>query len=132
MEKTNKQFALEYLKRGVSVIPLDRKTSLIKGEEFQNRLPTEQEVIDWWTKWPNANIGIVTGRISGIVVVDVDGGEVPDFPDTPHCQTSPDKFHFYFSYPGFFVPNSAKRVASNIDIRGDGGYVVAPPSQHFN
>lgn len=133
MEKTNKDFARDYLKRGLSVIPLNKKIPFLDSwKEFQKRLPTEEEVDTWWTEWPNANIGLVTGSISKIVVVDVDGGMVPDFVDTPHCQTSPGKFHFYFAYPEFFIPNSAKKIASNIDIRGDGGYVVAPPSQHFD
>ena len=133
MEKTNKDYALDYLRRGMSVIPLDKKVALLNTwVEFQKRLPTEEEVNAWWTQHPDANIGIVTGGISKIVVVDVDGDEVPDFVDTPHCQTSPGRFHFYFAHPGFNVPNSSKTVAPSIDIRADGGYVAAPPSKHFN
>lgn len=132
MKITNKEFALDYLKKGFSIFPAKRKEPLIDWKIYQSEKPTEKDINHWWSKWPDANIAIVTGEVSGIVVVDVDGGEVPDFPDTPTVQSSPDKFHFYFLHPGFFVPNSTKAVGPNIDIRADGGYVIAPPSQHFD
>src|SRR5258708_7053097 len=132
MENTNKETALSYLRRGFSVIPLDKKVPRIEWIKYQTQRPTENEINNWWNQWPDANIGIVTGAISGIIVVDVDGGKIPEFPKTPTVETSPGKRHFYFIYPGFVVPNSAKLIADNIDVRGDGGYVVAPPSQHFN
>ena len=67
--------ALDFVtKRECSVIPVARdKRPLVKWEEFQKRRPTEEEVESWWTRWPDANIAIVTGRISGLVVVDADG-----------------------------------------------------------
>ncbi len=74
-----KEAALDLLcKREFSVIPLrphDKKPMLPSWAEYQRRLPSEEEVDLWWTQWPDANIGIVTGAISGLVVVDVDGAE---------------------------------------------------------
>jgi hypothetical protein len=71
--------ALEYLVRGWSGIPIEgnggRKKPLVKWQEFQERLATPEEVAGWWKKWPDANVGIVTGAISNLVVVDTDGPE---------------------------------------------------------
>ena len=94
----------------------------------------------WWSKWPGANIGIATGAISGIVVVDIDGAEgratlqtLIDahglFP-TPVVRTARG-WHLFFKLPqsGIAIPCSA---GNGLDIRGDGGYVVAPPSIHIS
>src|SRR5258708_6877421 len=91
MENTNKETALSYLRRGFSVIPLDKKVPRIEWIKYQTQRPTENEINNWWNQWPDANIGIVTGAISGIIVVDVDGGKIPEFPKTPTVETSPGK-----------------------------------------
>ena len=66
--------ALEYLDEGLSIIPIhaDTKRPAVKWRDYQTRPPTEQEVTDWFTMWPEANIAVVTGEVSGIVVVDCD------------------------------------------------------------
>jgi len=66
-------WALRYMRLGYSVIPVDGKVPLVAWAEFQNRRATEAEIRGWWAKWPVANIGIVTGAVSGIIVLDVDG-----------------------------------------------------------
>ena len=66
-----KKCALTYRdKYGFSVIPirLDKKP-LIKWEKYQQTLPTEKEIEHWWRRWPGANRGIVTGKLSGIAVI---------------------------------------------------------------
>src|ERR1035437_3231707 len=66
--------ALGYLKRGWSVIPCGKdKVPSIPWKEFQTRYATEEEVRSWFEKYPEAQVGIVTGKISGITVVDVEG-----------------------------------------------------------
>ena len=74
MTKTKLDAALEYLERGWSIIPIkpEGKRPAIKWREYQDRLPTEDEVNGWWGQWPNYDIAIVTGAISGLVVVDCD------------------------------------------------------------
>ncbi len=128
----NKNWALAYLQNGFSVFPTKGKQPLVAWEKYQYEKPTEKQVIDWWDKWPDADIAAVTGAISGIIVVDIDGGEVPQLPPTTVSQTSLGHYQYLFKHPGFPVRNSAKLVGSNIDIRGDGGFVVLPPSKHFN
>jgi putative DNA primase/helicase len=99
----------------------------------------ESTIRRWWTDEPNANIGIATGAVSGIIVLDVDGedGEASlaalerehgPLPETPTVLTGKGR-HLYFAHPGVPVPNRV-RVALGLDVRGDGGYVVAPPSIH--
>ncbi|MHC4197262.1 MAG: bifunctional DNA primase/polymerase [Planctomycetota bacterium] len=133
------QDALKYLKRGFSVIPIrpKGKKPLISWKAYQKRVPQERKVEEWWNKWPEANIGIVTGEVSGLVVVDVDGEKGLEtakrlgLPETPTVKTGKG-YHYYYLHPGNEdVRNfQAKMGVDGIDLRGDGGYAVAPPSVH--
>lgn len=96
---------------------------------------------DWWTRWPNASVGIATGAVSGIVVLDIDpkrGGldslatleeKVGPIPMDAAVRTGGDGAHAYLAHSGTRVP-SRQNLLPGIDVRGDGGYVVAPPSVH--
>lgn len=91
-------------------------------------MPSEDEIRAWWNNNPNAQIGIVTGAISNLVVVDVEsGGSFDGYPATLTAKTGGGGRHFYFKHPGKEVSNGV-RVRPLTDIRGDGGYVVVPPS----
>ncbi len=127
----NRVSALNYMGLGFSIIPVNAdKTPLIKWQEYQSRKPAVAEIEQWWTEWPEANIGIVTGAVSGIVVVDVEaGGPTGNLPPTVMSKTGGGGLHFYYRHPGREVKNGV-RVRELTDIRGDGGYVVAPPSLH--
>jgi hypothetical protein len=108
---------------------------------------------DWWTRWPEANIGIATGKQSGLFVLDIDTGEsieradgslVPasevslqriesdfgELPETLTVRTGSGGQHRYFQYPGSGDYGNSVRFLPGLDIRGEGGYVVAPPSNH--
>lgn len=136
--------ALEYLRdRQWSVIPLHPKTkkAMVKWKPFVERRPTEAEIRDWWDHWPDANVGVVTGQISNLVVVDVDpdkGGNADAWtqshPTALVAATGRGGTHLYYEYPenASVVRNSAGRLAPGVDLRGDGGYVAAPPSIHAN
>lgn len=120
-----------YLSLGFSVIPVGQdKKPLIKWEEFQKRKPTEDEIKKWAETYPDLNIGIVTGEVSGVVVVDVEaGGDTTDLPQTVIVKTGGGGFHYYYKHPQTPVKNAVK-TRKKTDIRGDGGYVVAVPSLH--
>lgn len=93
----------------------------------------------WWKRWPDANVGIVTGAASGLVVLDVDpakGGNeslMTLFPkgasSTLSVVTGSGGLHLYYQYPGDPVPCRVG-FRLGLDLRGDGGLVVAPPSRH--
>lgn len=97
---------------------------------------------EWWALYPDANIGLATGDASGVVVIDIDpghGGEASfealearhgPAPDTWSVATGGGGLHFYFAMPPLDVRNSAGSIGPGIDVRGNGGYVVAPPSLH--
>jgi len=97
-------------------------------------------VRQWWTANPHANIAVATGEVSKIFVLDADGIEGQaelgkleahhgELPCTLQVITA-DGVHYYFSLPAVVVRNSASRVAPKIDVRGAGGYCLAPPSIH--
>lgn len=123
--------AIKYAKAGYSIIPVGHdKKPIIEWKGYQTKRADEKTIRDWWSKYPSANIGIVTGEISGIVVVDVEaGGSTKDLPTTITSKTGGGGFHFFYKHPGKPVKN-AVRIREKTDIRGDGGYIVAPPSLH--
>jgi putative DNA primase/helicase len=131
-----RDIAMIYREHNWSVIPLQArgKRPIIRWEPYQTRLAAPEQVMEWWTRWPGANIGIATGAISGIVVLDVDGQEGIEtlaehgLPVTPMSHTGKGA-HFIFKHPGGEIRNFARR-APGLDLRGDGGYIVAPPSIH--
>jgi len=132
----NLSHAVGYLKKGFSVIPVKPdKTPYIKWEPFQKRLASEQEISDWWQKWPDAMIGIVTGKISNLAVIDVDTDEgleaiqeyIPDSLLMPIADTPSGGLHMYFRCPDPPLGNNS-RLITGCDLRCEGGYIVAPPS----
>src|SRR5262249_49706537 len=93
----------------------------------------------WVREYPEANVGVRTGRESGVVVLDVDGDDGYEslralerqhgnLPRTASVKTPRGGGHFYFAHPGGEIPNSAGRLGVGLAVRGAGGYVIAPPS----
>lgn len=137
---TNLQHALNYLTMGLAVIPVGHeKKPLVPWKKYQTVMPTEKEVRDFWKEYPEAGCGFVTGKISGISVVDFDlykdgAMQIPDYLDgyeTPLVKTPRDGRHFYFAYDER-IPNGSDVAVSgkHVDARNDGGYIVAPPTQN--
>lgn len=135
--------AASYLASGWSVLPVRArdKRPLVQWESLQTKKPSDSDLAEWFRRWPNANVGVVTGEISNLVVIDIDpkhGGDgslerlqqrFGPLPPTVEAITGGGGRHLYFAHPGVLVRNCAG-LAQGIDLRGDGGYVVAPPSVH--
>ncbi len=121
--------AHQYLALGFSVIPVNKeKQPLIKWGKYQTQAPDIKEVVRWIKQFPDMQLGIVTGAISNLVVIDVEkGGDPTPYPKALKAITGGGGFHLYYRHPGGTVKNGI-RVAPLVDIRGDGGFVVAPPS----
>lgn len=102
----------------------------------------ENVLRSWWKQWPDANVAIVTGAVSGLVVIDIDGdvGRLSldelvatrgPLPVTLEAQTGGHGRHLLFVHPGEEIRNSAgSKLGPCLDVRGDGGYIVAAPSLH--
>ncbi len=135
--------ALFYAGRGFSVIPIQPggKRPLVRWQRFQSERPDEATIRRWLRRWPEANLAIVTGAVSDLVVLDVDPAHGGDdslaalerrfgrLPETVEVLTGGGGRHLWFRHPGGFFPNRAG-IRPGLDIRGDGGYVVVPPSLH--
>lgn len=129
--------ALGYMEQGFSVIPVakNKKPAISSWAPYQKERADSRQIIRWWNNNPNANIGIVTGKISGITVIDTDSrqatenlsnqlnGIAPAIANTPRGGS-----HFYFSYSPAL--HTCSGVLPDTDIRNDGGYIIAPPSQN--
>jgi len=143
------QMARQYLEKGLSVIPLKPrgKEPLIPWKQYQERLPTEEELEKWFGSGKEANVGIVTGRVSrNLVVIDFDSedkfkgfverlksarkGLQIAISNTWIVKTGKG-YHIYLRLPNAeLVPRTKVRLAEGIDLKAEGGYVVAPPSVH--
>ncbi len=135
--------ALRYLDDGNPIIPVDPdvkkdKAALVKWKPYQTQLPEPGQVEEWWTRWPDAMIGGITGALAQRTVIDTDppDGEehlepyLPDNCETPTIATPRDGKHRIFQY---FKP--APNVSclcglEHVDCRNDGGYHVLPPSRN--
>lgn len=138
---------LTYVQRGWAVIPIRAGAKMPIERDWPNQgRRTAAEVRAAWELYPDANVGIVTGRVSGLWVLDVDpqnGGMVAlaglvaaygKLPETYVVRTPSGGLHYYFLLPEDFEPRNAQhgrvagRLPVGIDVRGRGGQVVAPPS----
>jgi Bifunctional DNA primase/polymerase, N-terminal/Protein of unknown function (DUF3987) len=149
--------ALGYARRGWHVFPIhwptDGECSCGKPDcENQGKHPltangfkdatTDPKVIgEWWSKWPSANIGLATGAVSGIVVVDIDNPEAKeelkkvlpsDYDIQAVARSATGRgWHLVFAHPGVDIKNRTG-ILHKVDVRGDGGYIIVEPSTHIS
>jgi hypothetical protein len=131
------EFALRYFELGFHPIPVapGGKQALVSWRAFQTRAPSRREVGSWFTAKPAPNVGLVTGHASGIIAIDCDTraaeatlAQLVPLPLTPVNITA-NGSHWLFKHPGRVVKTTTG-VLPGIDVRGDGGYIVVPPSIH--
>lgn len=144
--------ALRYARYGWKVLPCSPRHKIPpKGSHgLLDATDDPGQIRSWWEQTPDANIGVVTGSVSGIFVLDVDdesallGLEAAngDLPRTLTARTGSGGVHKVFKYPDFEIRNSVKfnltaeqrreSGSRGLDVRGDGGYIVVAPSIHPN
>jgi Bifunctional DNA primase/polymerase, N-terminal len=138
--------ALFYASLGWLVFPCQPKGKKpLTSHGLRDATTDPENIKRWWGRWPNANIAIKTGKESGLFVIDIDVADGKmgadslaelvqkhgPLPETLEALTGTGGQHIYFRYPeDVGIKNSASRVAPDIDVRGEGGYVIAPPSIH--
>jgi archaellum biogenesis ATPase FlaH len=138
--------ALEYAEAGYAVIPVKRSD---KAPYTPNGLEDASKdatmIRQWWQHWPEANVAIVCGHISGdLFVIDIDikpdkgkygdeellkwQGAYGDFPETVRQRTGSGGQHQFFTHPDIALYKNKVNAIPGIDIRGEGSYVVVAPS----
>jgi hypothetical protein len=141
---TNLDIVLDYAKRGWQVFPLvpGTKLPLARSNGFHDATSNPAALRRWFSQGHPYNIGIRTGIASGVFVLDVDGdigaeslhaleAEHSLLPDTLTSTTGKGR-HLWFRAEGEIPCSNDGKVSAHLDIKGDGGYVVAPPSIHPN
>jgi hypothetical protein len=137
------QAARGYCLLGWSIVPgaAEGKRALVAWKRWQSQAADVELVDRWWSRWPAANIAVITGRLSGVVVVDLDvrhGAERSlaeleadhgDLPWRAVVETPSGGWHVYLQHPRFRVANSAGRLGPGVDVRGDRGLALLPPSR---
>lgn len=139
--------AIKYAKMGMAVFPVSRDKIPLTKRGFKDASKSEKVIRNWWQKKPYANIAIATGQVSGgIIVIDIDIDEDKGvfgdeslrewekehgkLPDTWTAITGRGGYHYYYRTDQ--EVHNATNLYPGIDVRGDGGYVVIPPSVHNN
>ncbi len=135
--------ALDYAKDGIPVFPVVPNNKRPLSENGFKDATTDPSVINgWWSQYPDANIGIPTGEITSWLVVDVDNKngvsgndsfnalieKYGELPETRQHLTPSGGYHLIFRYSGTEIRSSVGKLGPGLDIRCNGGYVVAPPS----
>ncbi len=129
--------AEEALIRGWSVIPVreNKRPAIASWKEFQRTRPSVAQLREWARKLRPKAWAVITGAISGVIVLDFDGATGSEtlklFGLSPHIKTGNGGYHAYFEHPGFKVPTingkikeQLARLFPGLDVRGDGGYAI--------
>lgn len=135
--------ALRYAARGWRVFPTRITKAPYTAHGVKDASSDPNQIRQWWEQWPNAGVGLACGAVSGVWALDVDtdkGGSLSlddiemthgVMPDTLTSHTGGGGRHLFFRAPvGVRIRNSVSSIGAGLDCRGDGGYVVLPPSRH--
>lgn len=141
-------FALDYAKRGFAVFPLKQDKTPYISNGFQKATTNEMQIETWWKRWPDANIGIATGQMSGgVCVIDLDIDEekgknglkaMRDWEHNygtvlkPSCMAITGRGGMHYFFRSSEEVKCRINLLPGVDVRGDGGYIMAPPSLHPN
>ena len=142
-EKAMVEYALEYARKGIPVIPLNGKVPLSEHGGYSATCD-EAQIRSWWTTWPFTNIGIGTGDVSHLIAIDVDLKHGVDgqmslwawetsrgkLPETVTALTGAGGFHLYYRLRGKCPFKVRAGVLPGVDVRGNSGCATAPPSIH--
>jgi len=141
----NKVAAFNYARSGKPVFPCHTNKAPKVTGGFKSASRDFDTIDKWWSEWPDALIGLPTGKASGLLVLDIDvkngangfetlaalEAQYSPLPETLTVETPSGGEHRYFKMPETDPPigNSAGKLGPGLDVRGERGYVIAPPSQ---
>lgn len=135
--------AIGYAKKGIPLFPCKKDKTPITQHGFKEATTDIKTIKKWWRENPSASIGMPTGEVCGMWVLDIDGAEGYEsleklekehgkLPETLRQKTGGGGEHIFFKYNGTPIKNSSNQVAKKIDVRGNGGYVILAPSPHVS
>lgn len=126
--------AIAFMEAGYNILPFttDKNFFLVEWKPLQKTPATKEQIQAWWTRWPDANVGIITGEMSNLTVIDFDIKEdgklsaeqiamIKKLPPTLTILTPSDGRHLYYRYNQKIKTTSYKEL--DIDIRNDGGLI---------
>lgn len=135
--------ANEYIDQGWSILPVkpsEKRPYMTNWLQYQHTRATKEMADSWFTSLTGAGVGMVTGRISGVVVLDIESYcSIPidellrRYPTQMISRTGTGGYHLFYLYP-----NGVSKIANRVgifegaDIRADGGFIVLPPTRHPN
>ncbi len=134
--------AVAYARSGLPIFPCKLNKQPYTKDGFKSATTCPEMICSWWHQWPRASIGMPTGKASGRIVIDVDvrshGGKALDelqakygpLPKTLGVKTGGGGTHYYFWARSLGIRNSVSMLGAGLDVRGEGGYVILPPSGH--
>lgn len=144
-KKEHLDFALQFAARGWPVFPLapKEKKPMEGSRGFLDASTNERILNRSWDNTPDANIGLATGKTAGFWILDIDGEkgsksltqietEIGSLPETLESKTGNGGRHLFFKWPAAREIRNKQDLRPGIDVRGEGGYIVAPPSIHPN
>lgn len=145
MAKNLQRWAKGYAERGAYVFPCHLDKSPITAHGFKDASRDPQQIQRWWVEHPDASIGVACGASRWFVLdVDADKGGFDSFAQLQHdnlltpddlatftTRTGSGGYHVVWTMPdGVTLGNSAGKLGKGLDTRGEGGYVIVPPSDH--
>ncbi len=132
-----------YAGLGWSIIPIKMSSKIPHccWKAHQTVRPMIAQIDQWWAEWPYAGVGLILGSVSGIVAVDSDSSEAHELllsklggvPGTLRSRSgsqAPGKYHYFFQNPEFPTRATLNPLHKKLELRGEKGYVVLPPSLH--
>jgi hypothetical protein len=134
--------ALVMARRGFPVFPCTPEKKPYTKHGFKDASTNAAQIRSWFQRWPDALLGMPTGKNSGVVVLDIDekNGKqgirnLTNLHGVPPCtltvSTMSGGLHLFYDWPGHEVKCNQDKIAKGVDVRGDGGYVIIPPSPSY-
>ncbi len=129
--------ASAYIRMGWNIIPIQPNREPYYGfgwKRYQHERITEDMFREWWEQYPDCGIAVITGKISGIVVLDIDakhGRDINEFGIQPTAisRTQTKGWHVFFKHAGGYVKSTSGQIVGHgVDIKGDGGLIVLAPT----
>lgn len=136
-------YAQEYIDSGWSILPVkpeDKRPYMTNWLQYNHTRATKEMALNWFKMLNGAGIGVVTGKISNIIVLDIESycptpisELLKKYPTQMYSRTGSGGYHLFYQYPqGVSKVSNRVKILEGVDLRADGGFIVLPPTTHPN